>query len=191
MERVAGVDVAYREGRYWSALVTFADGRLDSIVEDSGLSPDPYVSGLFFLKEAPLISRLIHGRPIDLLFVNGHGICHPFRYGLAVAVGITHRVRTIGIARRLIRGDYGRMATNCPGVELITQAGRVTGAATRRTPGGAELFVSPGFGLTVEEAITEHLKWVKGGKVPEPLRLAHMHSTKMRRDRESKAESDK
>lgn len=131
------------------------------------------------------MSRLVYGRGnIDLLFVNGHGICHPYRYGLATVVGITHRVRTIGIAKRLIRGEYGRIRTACKGIDLVTQNGLITGAAIRRTPEGAELFVSPGYGLTVAEAVVEHLKWLRSGKLPEPLRLAHVHSRKMRREEE-------
>lgn len=182
MERVAGVDVAYRDSRYWSALVIFVDGRFDRIEEDAGLSYDPYISTLFFLKEAPLISRLIYGRHIDLLFVNGHGICHPYRYGLATVVGVTSKVRTIGVARRLIRGEYERVATPCTVIDLITQRGFVLGAAIRRTPQAAELFLSPGYGLTVPEAVAEYLTWARVGKVPEPLRLAHIHARKMRRE---------
>jgi deoxyribonuclease V len=186
---VAGVDVAYGGDRYWSVLATFVDGQLDSIEEDRGLSRDRYVSSLFFLKEAPLISRLVHGRRIDLLFVNGHGICHPYRYGLATVVGITHRVPTIGVARRLIQGDYGREASCHGEIELITQSGCPTAAAVRLKPGGAETFVSPGYGLTLARAIAEHLGWLRAGKLPEPLRIAHVHSRRMRREEGENRES--
>lgn len=191
MKRVAGVDVAYRGNRYWSALAMFVDGRLDRIEDDRGLSYGRYVSGLFFLKEAPLISRLVFGREIDLLFVNGHGICHPYRYGLATVVGITHKVRTIGIAGRLIEGEYGRRASGRGGIDLITQAGVTTGAAVRRAPGGAEIFVSPGYGLDVAGAVAEHLEWLRAGKLPEPLRLAHVRSREMRRGDERAREEER
>jgi deoxyribonuclease V len=181
MERVGGVDVAYRGSRYWSALAVCAEGADPEITWESGLSSEPYRSTLFFLKEAPLISRLVYGRDMDLLFVNGHGTCHPFYFGLATVVGITHRIPTVGVARRLIRGEYLWRATGSARVHLIVQSGSVVGAAVRRSPTASPLFVSPGYGLTVAEAVLHYFKWIRKGKIPEPLRLAHLHSRRLMR----------
>ena len=179
MERVGGVDVAYRGSRYWAALAVCAEGVGPDVTWESGLSHEPYRSTLFFLKEAPLISRLVYDRDIDLLFVNGHGTCHPFHFGLATAVGVTHGIPTVGVARRLIRGDYTWRATGSPSVHLIVQSGTVVGAAVRRSPAASPLFVSPGYGLTVAEAVLQYFKWIRKGKLPEPLRLAHLHSRRL------------
>lgn len=179
MERVGGVDVAYRGSRYWAALVVCAEGADPDLTWESGLSHEPYRSTLFFLKEAPLISRLVYARDMDLLFVNGHGTCHPFHFGLATVVGITHDIPTVGVARRLIRGDYTWRATGSAGVRLIVQSGIVVGAAVRRSPAASPLFVSPGYGMTVAEAVAHYFKWIRRAKVPEPLRLAHLHSRRL------------
>jgi deoxyribonuclease V len=106
LSRVAGVDVSYRDDHYASALVTFEGYEVANIKVKAGVSKEPYTPSLFFLKEGPIISDLIYKEPIDLLFVNGHGICHPYSYGLATVVGMTHGIPTEGVARELIKGDY-------------------------------------------------------------------------------------
>ncbi len=182
--RVAGVDVSYRNHLYISVLTLFLDGKFDRIVKDSGISNEPYRTSLFFLKEAPIISQLIYREPIDLLFVNGHGICHPYRFGLATVIGLTHRIPTIGIAKRLIAGVYGETASMYPDMRFITGDDRILGIAIGNTKSKRPVIVSQGFGISLERTIREYLRWTKNGKMPEPLRLAHIHGKSVRKNRE-------
>jgi len=181
MHRAAGVDVSYRGNSYFAALAAFSDGSPEEFRTETGFSPEPYRSKLFFIKEAPIISRLVYGQNIDLLFVNGHGICHPYHFGLATVVGITHKVATIGVARRLVKGEYDWRASRCEGVRFIVQSGRPVGAAVRRRPGDSPIFISPGYGIGVVGAVFQYFTWVRGGKVPEPLRLAHLEARRLMR----------
>jgi len=82
------------------------DEKLKDIKVDQGISNEPYRSTLFFLKEAPIISKLIYGKSIDLLFINGHGICHPYLYGLATVIGLTHGIPTIQISPYICKKRY-------------------------------------------------------------------------------------
>jgi deoxyribonuclease V len=173
---VCGVDVAYRGNRYFSALATFRDGKLFSVKTDEGLSRSPYVSSLFFLKEGPVISKIIYGEKMDLLFINGHGICHPHRYGLATVIGLTHQIPTIGVARRLIKGEYEKIPSPDPDIIHITQESKITGMEIRAAGRKRSVFVSPGFGITMERSMSEYLRWSPKGKLPEPLRIAHIQT---------------
>ncbi|MEO0250538.1 MAG: endonuclease V [candidate division WOR-3 bacterium] len=175
MPATAGIDVSYDSHRYSAALVIFHDDATWEVTTYEAETESPYVSGLFFLREAPALSCLLYGRDIDLLFVNGHGICHPYFFGLATVVGWTHRIRTIGVASRLIQGTHN-LPPQQPGVSAITLKGHVVGAAMRLKEKGRPIFVSPGFGVSVEEAVTQCMRWTRCGKVPEPLRLAHLHA---------------
>jgi deoxyribonuclease V len=179
---VSAVDVAYRDDRYFSALATYKNGKLEGVKTDTGISGGRYVSSLFFMKEGPIVSRLIYGEKIDLLFVNGHGICHPYNYGLATVVGFTHRVPAIGFADRLIEGDYGRIPSQDPSFTYITQEGRITGVGVRSETRKRPAFLSQGFGITIERMMREYLKWAAIGKTPEPLRLAHVESRRIARE---------
>ena len=183
MRRVAGIDTSYDGTRYATALVAFSDGKLDSIKTDAGEFCTPYVSKFFFLREAPLLSRLLFEEPIDLLFINGHGMSHPYFFGLATVVGWTHQMPTIGVASRLIRGDYGRMPSCHPGIDFVTLRSQVVAAAIRLKGFTRSTFVSPGFGVTLDEAIQEYMHWAISGKVPEPLRLAHLQARASLRER--------
>jgi deoxyribonuclease V len=118
---ISGVNVSYRDEKYAAVLITFEDEKLKDIKVDQGISNEPYRSSLFFLKEAPVISKLIYGESIDLLFVNGHGICHPYLYGLATVIGFTHSILTIGIAQRLISGTYEEIESGYPDITYIAQ----------------------------------------------------------------------
>jgi len=174
-EIVAGVDVSYNGTSYRAALIVFQNGKIKTIQKLHGVSNEPYRASLFFLKEAPIISQLIYQQPIDLLFVNGHGICHPYSYGLATVVGLTHKISTIGIARELIAGTYKKVASENPYISFITRDGRMLGVAIGNTKSKRPIIVSQGFGISPERTIREYLRWTKNGKIPEPLRLAHIH----------------
>ncbi|HVN24694.1 MAG TPA: endonuclease V [Syntrophorhabdales bacterium] len=183
MRITAGIDASYGVNRYASALATFHDGKLKSVKTDEGELSAPYVSKLFFLREAPALSRLLSGEAIDLLFVNGHGVCHPYFFGLATVIGWTHNIPTIGIASRLIRGEYTRLPSRYPDIEFIMLRCQAVGAAVRLKHFSRPMFVSPGFGVTLGEAIQEYAYWARLGKLPEPLRLAHVQARSLLRNR--------
>jgi len=165
LSRVAGVDVSYRDDYYASALVTFKGSEVANIKVKAGISREPYTPSLFFLKEA-----------IDLLFVNGHGICHPYSYGLATVVGMTHGIPTVGFARELIKGDYDEAPSESHDVTYIAQKGIIKAAAIRTAKGKKPVYISQGFGISLKKTIEEYRTWAIRGKVPEPLRLAHLHA---------------
>jgi len=181
-EVVCGVDVAYRGDLYFAALATFTDGKLFRVKTAGGFSPYSYVSSLFFLKEGPVISKILDGEKMGLLFINGHGICHPYHYGLATVIGLTHHIPTIGVTRRLIKGSYGRIGSSDPDVVYITQENRISGVEIRREGRKRPLYISQGFGITLERTIAEYFKWVGKSSFPEPLRIAHIESKKNTRN---------
>jgi deoxyribonuclease V len=176
LRRVAGVDVSYDDDRYVSVLVTMQEGCIPDIKVRSGLSREAYTPTLFFLKEGPIISQLVYQEPIDLLFVNGHGICHPYSFGLATVVGLTHGLPTIGFARKLIRGNYLEVEGGKPDISFVAQKGLIVAAAVRTKERKRPVYVSQGFGISLGRTLEEYMKWSQHGKVPEPLRLAHLHA---------------
>lgn len=178
MNRVAGADVSYRGNYYASALVVLEGTKTALIKTGFGMSSIPYKPSLFFLKEGPIISELIYGESIDLLFVNGHGICHPHAYGLATVVGMTHGIPTIGFARELIQGEYDIAPSASPDMDYVAQKGIIKAAAIRTSKSKKPVYISQGFGISLKRIIEEYHRWTIRSKVPEPLRLAHLHAKK-------------
>jgi len=176
MKRVAGIDVSYKGDRYTAALVMFEGQKLTDVWIKSGISRDLYRPSLFFLKESPIISDLIYGECVDLVFINGHGICHPYSYGLATVVGMTHGIATIGFARELIKGKYDETPSGNQNMTYITQKGIIKAVAIKQPRGKKPVYISQGFGISLEKTIEEYRRWAVHGKVPEPLRLAHLYA---------------
>src|SRR5678815_3622858 len=72
----------------------------------------PYIRSLLFLRESgPLLNtlRLLRNESdFDILLIDGHGIMHPRKCGLASYVGYSIDKPTIGVAKNLLCGSPRR-----------------------------------------------------------------------------------
>jgi len=175
---VGGIDVSYQDSHYVSALVIFDRLKIVTVDVKSGVSHELYRPSLFFLKEGPIISEHIYGESLDLLFINGHGICHPYSYGLATVIGMTHGIPTIGFARDLIHGKYDEIPSESRDMTYIAQKGIIKAVAIKLPNGNKPVYLSQGFGISLQKTIEQYRRWATHGSVPEPLRLAHLHAKK-------------
>ncbi|KAK4530077.1 hypothetical protein CCYA_CCYA03G0934 [Cyanidiococcus yangmingshanensis] len=96
---LAGVDVAWNREPLTAALCL--PGKRIDLEEYPTRHVPPYYSSFLAYREAPLVVPLVqrHRRDFDVLLVDGNGILHPRRYGLASAIGVECGVRTIGVAK--------------------------------------------------------------------------------------------
>lgn len=166
IELVCGVDVSYRHGvAHCSAVVTDFEGNMTEQASTKSAVTQPYIPGLFMLREAgPVLRTLERIKRYDLLLVDGHGQLHPRRCGLACFVGVTLDRPAIGVAKSLLCGSI-----NGNDIEL---GGQVLG---RRING---LYVSVGHRTSLGTAADIVKRLAAKSRMPEPLRLADAMSKK-------------
>jgi deoxyribonuclease V len=177
-KRLAGVDVhvAARTGLAWAA-VALLDG--DSLeLEQSGLAAlpasFPYVPGYLSFREMPavLAALALLDRPPDLVMVDGHGIAHPRRLGIAAHLGVLTGLPTIGVAKSRLTGRHDMPGLARGSQAPLTHRGETIGTVLRSRDGTAPLFISVGHRVSLRYAVDLVLATLTRYRLPEPTRIA-------------------
>lgn len=194
---VAGVDQAFLDDRAVSAVVVRRGG--ETVERTHAVEPltAPYVPGyLSFREGGPVLAALstLTVEP-DLLLVDGSGRLHYRQAGLATHLGVVLDLPTIGVAKGLLCGRprtalEGLVAGDSVAIEADEEVdappGTVLGHAvqTRQFPGGERhvnpVFVSPGHRTGATNAVALVLAACAGYKLPEPIRRADRHASRVK-----------
>jgi deoxyribonuclease V len=172
ISRICGVDIAYSgssSAAYCSAVIM--DRNMHQLVESVDVQTIvkyPYVPGLLMLREAePIFYTLkLLKNTYDLLLIDGHGLLHPRKCGLACYIGVTLDKPTIGVAKSRLCGTVRPDG-------YVEFDGEILGYAISK-----KLYISVGHRITLKTAIT----LVKELGI-EPLRLADVNSRKNKKKR--------
>ena len=205
---VGGVDISFVKGsetEACAALVVVSLHTLEVVYTDcERVEMDaPYIPGYLAFREVgfllTLLRRLRANAPQLLpqaIMVDGNGILHPNRFGLACHLGVLSGLPTVGVGKSLHHVDglskdgvAALVAARCraPGdaATLVGSSGRVWGAALRTTQGDAAtpqdggafkpLYVSVGHGLSLASALGLVRRCCRH-RIPEPVRQADLRS---------------
>jgi deoxyribonuclease V len=85
-----------------------------------------------------------------------------------------HQTKTVGVAERLLVGAHAKVPPARGAWEPVVHEGCVIGAAVRTRPDAKIVYVSPGWGCELEEAIDLVMAATVRYRWPEPLRYARM-----------------
>lgn len=134
-----------------------------------------YIPGLLSFREAPVciaaVQRL-RNTP-DVFIIDGQGIAHPRRLGLAAHLGLFFNKPTIGCAKSRLTGDFEEPGKNKGAHSLLKDGGEVIGAVLRTRSKVKPVFVSVGNKCRLKDAIRVVLACTTKYRLPEPTRLAH------------------
>ena len=177
---IAGVDISVNraKGEAIGAVVVLSYPRIE-IVEARvvrGKLEFPYIPGLLSFREAPLILEACRKLQItpDLFIVDGQGIAHPRRLGLASHLGILLDIPTIGCAKSCLCGEYQLPGDSCGSHSDLVDGEEVIGAVLRTKTGVKPVYVSIGHKVDLQNAVRWVLECCRGYRLPEPSRLAHL-----------------
>ncbi len=177
--RVAGVDCGFEEkGAIIRAAVAVLDFPSLKLVDQAVArlpSSFPYIPGLLSFREIPALLAaldMLNNAP-DLILVDGQGLAHPRRFGIACHLGVLTGIPTIGAAKSRLTGTF-----EDPGIERgnwtpLLDKEEIIGAVLRTRRGTRPLFVSLGHRVGLESAKEWVLRCTPRYRLPETTRLAH------------------
>lgn len=173
---VAGVDAAFRGNEVIavSSLYTFP---LLECVQDAVWSEKirfPYVPGLLTFREGHAMIKALKRLRIspDVILVDGQGIAHPRRIGIAAHIGVILGKSTIGCAKSRLIGEFREPRTRRGSWSYLYYEGKEVGAVLRTRDHVKPLFISPGHLIDIDSSLKIVMECLSGYRIPEPLRRA-------------------
>jgi len=177
---IAGVDIAVgrAQGTATGAVVVlkYPELRLVETKVVNGKLDFPYIPGLLSFRESPLTLAACERLTItpDLILVDGQGIAHPRRIGLASHLGLFLDTPTVGCAKSLLCGRHEVPGDKPGSYAEVVDEGEIIGVALRTKLGVKPVYVSIGHKVDLQTAIYWALECCCGYRLPEPTRLAHL-----------------
>ncbi len=175
---IAGCDVGYLEDKFSIGvfvIMKYPEFEVIEVAKSIEKVEIPYISGYLAFREAPILLKAFQKlkRKPDLILVDGQGIAHPRKAGLAVHLGVALKIPTIGCAKKPLLRYEGNLSSKRGASFPIIYQGELVGYVVRTKSWVKPVFVSPGNLITPDEAKTWVLKTAIESRIPEPLRLAH------------------
>lgn len=178
VQTIAGIDVSYDIKRKLSLafIVTMQPGSLTPIHSVRAAQPTafPYIPGLLSFREIPVILDALAKlpEPPDLLMVDGQGIAHPRRMGIAAHLGGLVDIPSIGVAKSRLTGSYEEPEpAKGSWTPLMDKSERI-GTVLRSRDHVRPLFISPGHRISQQSAVDFTLACLTRYRLPEPTRIA-------------------
>src|SRR5688572_7281789 len=174
---LAGVDIGIRGETARAAVVVFTWPQLEEIERAVVEQPVrfPYVPGLLGFREVPTLVEAfarLSVRP-DVALVDGHGLAHPRRFGVATHLGVELDLPTIGVGKSLLVGEHRSVGPRRGARVRLLHAGEVIGSVLRTGAGVRPVFVSIGHRVDLDTAVRLVLRSAQRYRLPEPIRAAH------------------
>ncbi len=198
---IAGIDCAFsKDGKkIIAAVVVLKPPDFAPVETASALRKVtfPYIPGLLSFREAPVCIAAVKKLKTepDLFIIDGQGIAHPRRLGLAAHLGLFFDKPTIGCAKSRLTGFFEEPPPEKGAYSFLRDTERaksgandgrratsdeVIGAVVRTRTNVKPLFVSVGNKCLLKDAIKITLCCATKYRLPEPTRLAHQLVGKLR-----------
>jgi len=198
---IAGVDCAFsRNGQKIISVVVVLKLIDFELIETKSAVRNvafPYIPGLLSFREAPVCIAAVEklkSKP-DLFIIDGQGIAHPRRLGLATHLGLLLDKPTVGCAKSRLtgtfeepppeKGSYSFLKDKKTIMHKTALNSQVTnheiiGAVVRTRTNVKPVFISVGNKCLLDDAIKITLACTTSYRLPEPTRLAHQMVSKLR-----------
>ena len=179
LTQVAGVDVGFEDQgkttRAAVAVLSFPE--LKPLEQAVARLPTtfPYIPGLLSFREAPAVLAALAQLlvPPQVLLVDGQGLAHPRRFGLACHLGVLTDLPALGVGKTRLTGTYVEPGQQRGDWTPLEDRGETIGAVLRTRTGVAPLFISIGHRIRLTTALALTLACTRRYRLPETTRAAH------------------
>lgn len=170
---ISSIVVLDIENNFKEVEIVFAEKEIDF----------PYIPTFLAYRELPSILeayKKLKTKP-DAFLVDGMGILHPRKMGIASHFGVITGEISVGIGKSKLVGNF-EMPENKPFSykPIFVNKGK-RGYILRVKKNTNPIFISPGNKISVDSSLQLALKCIGRYKLPEPVRLAHNHLQEYRR----------
>jgi len=184
LERLGGVDQAFIKGKIISGMVVLDYSELKVIERAYSIKilNYPYIPTFLTFREGPAIISVFNKTKLkpDLLLVDGAGINHPRKAGLATHIGVALDIPTIGITKSILCGEAEipfEEGKASPLVYAEEQVGWLLKSCKKCRP----IVIAPGHKVSLSSSLSIAQHCLLGHKLPEPLRLSHIYVNQVRK----------
>jgi len=134
----------------------------------------PYVPGLLSFREIPVLLGAFErvATEPDLILVDGHGLAHPRRFGIACHLGLILDKPTIGCAKSILVGEVAELGARAGSTAPLVDKGERVGIALRTRDNVKPIYVTTGHRVSVESAVDIVKQCLDGLRIPKPTREA-------------------
>lgn len=175
---IGGADVGFEQGGEVTraALVVLRYPSFELVEYQIARIPTamPYIPGFLSFRELPgLIAawQKLKLKP-QLLMVDGHGIAHPRRLGVACHFGLWADLPTIGVAKKRLCGVAEPLGDEPGAQATLNDKGEQIGWVWRSKIRCNPLYVSIGHKVGADSALAWVQRCTVGYRLPEPTRWA-------------------
>ncbi|HEY9766596.1 MAG TPA: deoxyribonuclease V [Chroococcales cyanobacterium] len=186
IEFIGGTDVSSSGEDFFAAFVvlSYPDLALVEVATAFGKSPFPYLPGLLSFRELPILLEAWEKLSLlpDVVLVDGQGIAHPRRFGIASHLGVTLDLPTIGCAKSRLVGKYQEPGPNKGDSSPLCDKGEEIGKVLRTKKAVSPLFISCGHQVSLDSALRIVLSCCTRYRLPEPTRQAHLQANIARKE---------
>jgi deoxyribonuclease V len=183
---IAGADLSFNKfsETVYAGIVILSLPELQ-VIEEAGVRSTakfPYVPGLLSFREMPSVLEVwdkLKNKP-DVLMLDGQGIAHPRRFGIACHAGLLLDLPTIGCAKTILVGKHGELGVEAGSQVPLLDRGELVGVALRTKTKVAPVFVSAGHLIDLSSAVRLVLRSTTKYRQPEPTRQAHLLVNRLR-----------
>lgn len=183
IKKIAGFDILFFNDKIICAAAVLDAGTFEVLEKKYTISKTPmqYIPGFLAFREGPAIMQTYYSLETEpeVLMMQGHGVAHPLKCGLASYVGVELGKATIGVAKKILVGEIKNrkiiILNETRGEEVITREH------------AKPLYISAGHMISLKTSVELVKKsTIPPHKLPEPLHEARKLAKKILNEKKSK-----